>query len=247
MIIFLLTFLFVYGGINVYAFVRARSILHFPLPVAIPIIVILVFLVLAPALVRISESRQLEALACTLAYIGYLWMAFIFLFFVSCLTFDAARYIFSLFQAAGRSPAASLLAFFLAVFISLALVIYGFRDAQIIRVKRLEINVNQALPDNGRLRIVQISDVHIGLIIQEKRLQKVLEAVKKENPDLLISTGDLLDGELNNVMPLASQFDQIKPKYGKFAVTGNHEFYAGIESALTFTRQAGFAVLRNEK
>jgi len=247
MIIFLIFFLIIYGGINFYALIRAKSILLLSLPTVIVLVILLIFLIFTPLLVRVTESRQLETLAKTLAYIGYLWMAFIFIFFLSCLILDVARLLVSLFcPGVGRTPAAGRITFIIATFISLALVCYGFWDAQIIRVKRLEIKVNQVLPGNGRLRIVQISDVHIGLIIQEKRLQNVLEKVKEQNPDLLISTGDLLDGELNNVMPLASLFDQIKPRYGKIAITGNHEFYAGIESALNFTRQAGFEVLRNE-
>jgi uncharacterized protein len=47
-------------------------------------------------------------------------------------------------------------------------------------------------------------------------------------------------------MPLAPIFEQIKPKFGKFAITGNHEYYAGIEKSLQFTRAAGFDVLLDE-
>jgi uncharacterized protein len=134
----------------------------------------------------------------------------------------------------------------LALFLSFVLVIYGFIDSYRVRVVNLEVQTDQVLPGNGRIRIAQISDVHVGLIIRERKINIVLDKVKEANPDILVSTGDLLDGELDNVMPLADLFTEIKPRFGKYAVTGNHEYYAGIEKALQFTRRAGFEVLRDE-
>ena len=46
------------------------------------------------------------------------------------------------------------------------------------------------------IRIVQISDVHLGLIVGHKRLRKILEFVHKANPDILVSTGDLVEGQV---------------------------------------------------
>jgi predicted MPP superfamily phosphohydrolase len=99
----------------------------------------------------------------------------------------------------------------------------------------------------GTIRIAQISDVHLGLIVRENRLKSILSKVKEEEPDILISTGDLVDGQLNDLDGLIKLFKEIKPRFGKYAVTGNHEFYAGLAQALDFTRKAGFIVLRGEK
>ncbi|MCX5882071.1 MAG: metallophosphoesterase, partial [Deltaproteobacteria bacterium] len=65
-------------------------------------------------------------------------------------------------------------------------------------------------------------------------------------PDLLVSTGDLVDGQINRMTGLAELLRDIRPKFGKFAVTGNHEVYAGLDQAVSFTEHAGFKVLRNE-
>lgn len=245
MVIFLLTFLFLYGGIHVYAFIRADSIFHFSAGIRIIVIVLMIILIFAPLLVRIAESRHLEALARAFAYAGYLWMAFIFLFFLLSVIFDAVRFIYKFFPAGVAAVPLINVAFGLAVFLSFILVVYGYFDAQTIRTKTLEIPTGQTLPNGGKIRIVQISDVHIGLIIKEKRLQAMVDKINEAKPDILISTGDLLDGELNNVSPLTALLGQIKPKFGKYAVTGNHEYYAGIEKSLEFTRRAGFEVLRD--
>ncbi len=246
MILFLLSFLILYGGIHFYAFARMDGIFNFSAVPKMLIICLLIILVFAPLLVRIAESRHLELLARVLAYTGYLWMAFIFLFFCLSIIFDAARFIFKFFPTAVSATSLTNITFVLAILLSFAFVVYGFFDAQKIRIKKLEVAAGQSLPNGGKIRIVQISDVHVGLIIQEKRLRALVEKIAEAKPDILVSTGDLLDGELNNVLPLAELFAPIKPPFGKYAVTGNHEYYAGIAQSLEFTRQAGFEVLLDE-
>jgi uncharacterized protein len=247
MIIFLLSFFCIYGGINFYGFIRARSVFHFSGPAEIVIIALFIFLTLTPIIVRVAERYHLETFAQVIAYTGYLWMAFIFVFFCLGLTLDILRYLAGFFyHGLVGSALSNTAAFGLAMVLSLVLVVYGFFDAQKIRVKHLEISTEQTLSNNGKIRIVQISDVHIGIIVREKRLQILLDAVKRYNPDILVSTGDLLDGELDQVMVLAKQFVPIKPKFGKYAIMGNHEYYLGIDHALQFTKDAGFDILRNE-
>ena len=246
MIIILLIFLCLYGGLNFYAFFRAISIFHFSGTTEVIIIILLFFLILAPVIIRFTEKLHLGTLARSIAYVGYLWMAFVFLFFFLNITFDTARYVFYFFCQSGRNVLLKNIFFSLAVFLSFIFVVYGFFDAQRIRVKRLEVYTDKLLPNNGKIRIVQISDVHIGLIIRDKRLKVILDLVKDEKPDILVSTGDLLDGELSYVMPEAKQLAEIKPMYGKYAIPGNHEYYAGIQKALEFTKNAGFEILRDE-
>ena len=246
MIVFLLIFICLYGGINFYAFFRARKILHLSGKVQIIIAILLVLLILAPVIIRLAERGHLETLARSIAYVGYFWMAFVFLFFFLDISFNLVKYTCQFFFKNVKSARVKNIVFALSVILSFIFVVYGYFDAQKIRVKKLEIHTDQFLQNNGKIRIVQISDVHIGLIVRNKRLQGMVDCVKEANPDILVSTGDLLDGELNNVMPQAGHFAQIRPKYGKYAVTGNHEYYAGIGHSLEFTKNAGFEILRDE-
>jgi predicted MPP superfamily phosphohydrolase len=246
MIFFVLTFLCLFGGINFYAFFRARSIFHFSGVPQIIIIFVLILLICAPLLVRVAEAYRLEFLARAIAYIGYTWMAFVFLFFFLSLSFDILRYLATFFHTGAKSMPLNTIFFGMVVFLSFVLVVYGFLDAQRIRVKKLEVQTEHFLPNNGKIRIVQISDVHVGIIIREKRLEVILDRVREANPDILVSTGDLLDGEIDNVMPEAQQLAAINPKYGKYAIMGNHEYYAGIKRSVEFTRSAGFVILRDD-
>lgn len=251
--ILLLSFLFtIYGCAHVYVFSRIKA--AFPLltaPQQAGLILLMTFMVTAPILVRVSERYGYESAACLLAYIGYLWMGVLFLFFMISILIDLCRLLIHL---TGRvipiSPSSlipsPLYLFMVPLLVSTALNAYGFFEAKNIRTERLVLKSAKIPKEIGRIRIVQISDVHIGMIIRNERLEKIAEAVRLAEPDILLSTGDMLDGQLDNILPAADLLREIRPKFGKVAVTGNHEFFAGIGAALDFHQRAGFAVLRGE-
>lgn len=247
MVFVLLILLSLYSALNFYFFLRAKNVLHFSGILEITIIISIIFLILAPIVIRGVEKLNLETVARLIAYCGYLWMAFVFLFFFLHLSFDLIRIVSGIFFHNAGMPPARNACFVLAVGLAFSFVVYGFFDAQKIRMKHLQIRSEKLSPDYETIRIVQISDVHIGLIVREKRLQHILEKVQEARPDILVSTGDLLDGEPDHAESAARQLAGIKPRFGKYAVTGNHEYYAGIEKALDFTKTAGFKILRDEK
>ena len=246
MILFLLTFLCLYGGINFYFFFRARSVLHFSGPLQVLLLVLLILLILAPAVVRTLESLHCEQAARFVACVGYVWMAFVFLFFVLSVSLELVRFLHKLIVPETGTLTLKAATFGLSVILSAGLVVYGCVDARRIRVKTLQIPVQQVIPGDGNLRIVQISDVHVGIIIRNDRLTPILEKVREAKPDILVSTGDLLDGELDNIMTDAERFAAIPAPAGKFAVLGNHEYYAGVSRSIEFTEAAGFQILRDD-
>ena len=73
-----------------------------------------------------------------------------------------------------------------------------------------------------------------------------MRLVREAHPDILVSTGDLVDGKMDDHKETIEMLQAVTPRYGKFAITGNHEFYAGLDQALAFTNKAGFHVLRGE-
>jgi hypothetical protein len=83
-------------------------------------------------------------------------------------------------------------------------------------------------------------------MVGEERLKKITALVREAAPDILVSTGDLVDGQGDDFARYMESFRKIEPRYGKFAVTGNHEFYAGLDRSLSLTRGAGFTVLRGQ-
>jgi predicted MPP superfamily phosphohydrolase len=124
--------------------------------------------------------------------------------------------------------------------------VYGFFEALLIRTEHLTIKSVKIPANAPAIRVVQISDVHVGAIIGAWRLQRMLAAVTAARPDILVATGDIVDGQLHRRNGLAEDFKRVKPQFGSYAVLGNHEFYVGAESSVRFLEEAGFRVLRRE-
>ena len=95
-------------------------------------------------------------------------------------------------------------------------------------------------------RIVQITDIHTSSTIRRGFVQTCVDIVNGLKPDLVILTGDLVDGSVrqlgNDVAPLAD----LKPPHGKYFITGNHEYYSGVKQWLEETARLGFINLLNE-
>ena len=250
MSLFLLSFLLIYGSFHLYFFFRVKGAFAPPGWGQVLLAVFLLAMIAAPILVRISERSGYNNIAVLLAYIGYIWMGIVFLFTAAALAVDCYRisvWIIGLvlhkkllFQV-GPKPA-----FYIPIIFALIISVLGTFEAWDIRLEKVTLASKKIPSSLNGLRIVQISDVHLGLIVRHKRLEKILAAVENANPDILVSTGDLVDGQINNLQGLAEMLQEIKPRFGKYAVTGNHEFYAGLYESLAFTRKAGFTILRHK-
>ncbi len=251
MTLFLLIYFSIYGGVHLYAFLKLKRGFALGLPAYLILAIFMILMVVAPIVVRISERQGYETLARGLAYIGFTWMGLIFIFISVSFFFDIYRLLHFLAKMLTRSPledfTLSLRNFCtIAILVSFAVVIYGYFEALHIRTEHVTVKTCKIPEKIGRFRVVQISDVHLGLIVGESRLKRILRQVRDARPDILVSTGDLVDGQMDDLEMLTDMFQKISATYGKFAVTGNHEFYAGIDRALAFTEKAGFTVLRGE-
>jgi hypothetical protein len=96
--------------------------------------------------------------------------------------------------------------------------------------------------------IAQLSDVHLGQFVGEPELAAALDLLQRAKPDLIVLTGDLLDHDIARAQMLgrfARRIASIAP-HGVAAVTGNHDFYAGVDEVVDTLTSAGVRVLRNQ-
>jgi len=124
---------------------------------------------------------------------------------------------------------------------------YGFYEARrCARVVEISIPVPGLPDDLEKLRIVQITDIHISPTIKRKYVQDIVDQVNILKPDIIVFTGDLADGYVqdfsNNAAPLA----ELSAPYGSYFVTGNHEYYSGVDAWIDEVKRLGFTVLLNE-
>jgi uncharacterized protein len=250
-IIFLTVFLSLYSSLHLYGFLSVKRALVPGPKVSAAVILFMVLMIFTPIIIRILERNDLVTPARFFAYIGYIWMGLLFLFFSFAVALDAYCLIFEAIQRVfnddfSRFCLSKAQCFFIPLFLSVGITIFGFFEALNIKSERVIIKTDKITQEIGRLKIVQISDVHLGLIVGKHRLKRIIEQIEAEKPDVLVSTGDLVDGQMNNLSELTGMIREIPTKYGKYAVLGNHEFYAGLQDALKVTTDAGFRVLRGE-
>jgi hypothetical protein len=251
MSLFLLSFFLIYGSLHAYALFKARSALAFGPGTTVALLLLLAVLLCAPILTYSLSRRGYEDAARIVAHVGYLWMGF--LFFFACLNLSADLLRLPL-RAMGRggiaaNAAAGLAgrsAFLCIAGLAVALSAYAIVEASRIEVVRVRIVTDRLPASIPSLRIAQITDLHLGLVHRSGKAREVAAIVAREHPDLFVSTGDLVDGQLDGVAELAEILRGIPAPRGKFAVLGNHEYYAGIDRAIAFTRKSGFTLLRDE-
>ena len=94
--------------------------------------------------------------------------------------------------------------------------------------------------------IAQISDLHAGPTIQRGYVDEVVHQTNALNPDLIVVTGDIADGSPAVIGEYLQPFADLKSRLGTYYVTGNHEYYWGVERWLENVRGLGLLPLLNE-
>jgi len=239
-------FLSLYGGMHYYIYrktIAAVSCSHGLLLCA------LALLLVAPLVAELLKGVGLFGLAVPIGWVGYTWMGFAFLFFSFAGLLDVS--VFCL-KAGGNLvgvevaplPALSpLWRLLLPAVLALAATGHGFVAARQVNVEWVRIRTQKLAERSEPFRIVQISDLHLDLWSDERRMRRIVETIESIRPDVVVSTGDLVDAGPDRLAGFADLLRELTPEYGKFAVTGNHEAYVGPAKSLAFTERAGFKML----
>jgi predicted MPP superfamily phosphohydrolase len=204
-------------------------------------------MIFTPVLVRVLERTGMTPVARAFAWIGYLWMGFLwiaFALFVAQALWNGSTCLLGRFW----KPTAELslrgqgIALFLFI-LTLCAGTYAFFEAQWLKTEHVTLESRLLPQDRPRLRIVQVSDIHLGLLNREEELSAIIGEILKLKPDILAATGDILDAGATHLEGLDIPWQAVQPPLGKFAVIGNHEVYSGLEQSVAFLEKAGFLVL----
>jgi len=114
------------------------------------------------------------------------------------------------------------------------------------RVKTVDVPLKDLPAALHGFKIAQISDMHIGPTIKRPAMKYVVATINKLDVDVVAITGDLVDGNVyelsRHVAPLAG----LRSRHGTFFVTGNHEYYSGVQPWLKYLPTLGVRPLINE-
>ncbi|MDM5272507.1 metallophosphoesterase [Sulfurovum sp. zt1-1] len=116
-------------------------------------------------------------------------------------------------------------------------------QARIVKLEEVPVKIkNLARP----YTIAQISDTHVGGLINKKFMQNVVNRVNALEPDLVVITGDLVDVKLSQAQKALEALRGLKSTYGTYFIVGNHEYFHGIEEIIAYVKSIGIRVLENE-
>lgn len=121
-----------------------------------------------------------------------------------------------------------------------------WQAAKVPEVRSLSLQVPNLAPTLKGLRIVQLSDLHIGPGFSRDWLMHVVERSNALKPDLVVITGDIVDGTVSRLRPSVAPLQDLQARYGVFLVPGNHEYYSGLAPWMKEFATLGIQVLSNE-
>lgn len=200
-------------------------------------------------LVQLFARRRLGILSSALSWTAYVWLGLAFLLLTTTLATDAVLWLMG--AAAAAPEEATALAR------GRALVVAGTAAA----MATVALRQGLAPPCASRIevalacwpaaldgfRLVQISDVHIGPLLDRRFAAEVASRVNALDPDLVAVTGDLVDGSVRRIGAEVEPLGAIRARHGVWFVTGNHDFYSGADAWVARVRELGWNVLRNER
>jgi len=180
------------------------------------------------------------------------WMAYTALGIFACLLFytaamDLLLLVLRLFVSTNRLVLMER-SFFVAVFAVtlVSAIIGGFQAVRGPKVYKVELPVKNLPSGLSGYRIVQISDLHVGPTIGRRYTQRIARMVNALQPDLVALTGDLVDGSVGQLRNGLEPIAEISAKDGMFYITGNHEYYWGVQQWLDHFQKLGATVLIND-
>ncbi len=233
---FLILLPLLYFACNIFTFCKLWKALHVPL--VWKIIAGALFCCIASAFIVamfLRDSKVPYSIASTLYTAGSLWMIFVILCAVFCVVFDLLHLFFpalkgGLWYSAG---------------IAAAVVACGYINYVTPQVVELGIKVDKPL--KVKVRIVAVSDMHLGLGTGKKMLGRFVETINAQSPDLILILGDLVD---NSTTPLFEtrmyeELSMLHAPMGIYMIAGNHEYISDINSFCKFIEKTNIEFIRD--
>jgi len=242
----------VFGGLNYYIGLRGWQALFCYVPFLSSKVYWSVFLLLSFSYLisRFSEKFLPTVLYEGMTIVGAYWMAFMFYFLLIITSLDLLRWfdrwlrIVPLEIKRSLNPALGLIVIVLVV----GIVSYGAWNASHPRINHYDLTIAKKAGSLKQLHVVMVSDIHLGTIVHNDHLTKLVNQVNELKPDLVLFAGDVFDEDIEstNKQQVADTFRKLGATYGAFAVLGNHEYIGGnAEEAIKYLGEAGVKVLRD--
>lgn len=251
-VIFFSIVLSVYGLINYYIFVRGWQ--AFPEGSALRKIYLFSFLILSLAYIagRLSERYLPPWAGSGMIWVGSYWLAAMLYFLMIVALLDAIRLLnhflpfYPNFITAQYVIAKQWIAGIAIAVVGIVIAL-GSVNALNPKIRTIELTLPKKQAVLPSLNIVMASDIHLGTMVCQGRLKRIVDTINSLNPDVILLPGDVIDEDLAPVirLNLGETLKKLKARFGIYAVTGNHEYIGGVEPAVNYLDAHGIQELRD--
>ncbi|MEW6339042.1 MAG: metallophosphoesterase [Acidobacteriota bacterium] len=192
-------------------------------------------------LARVLERRGIDALGTPLEIVGATWMGVLFLLFFALLAADILAIPFAIWKPEA-APSLRLAAAALALALGAVGIVQFLRGPAVVEH---EVALPGLPAERDGTVLVAVSDLHVGSMLGPRWLRSRVRQVEALRPDAIAVVGDLVDGSADHMAEALPVLRELRAPLGVWAVTGNHEFYAGLERSVKLLEDAGYTVLRD--
>ncbi len=201
---------------------------------------------------RLSEGSVAAPLTYASNYLGAFYLAAMVYLFLTTLAIDLIRLVGHLLPLSHGFPRA--FPHGANRFVSLGVVTgvmgliwLGHLNALNVRVRTLEVTIRKPAEGLRTLNIVVASDLHLGKIMGNSRLGSIVRTINALEPDLVLLPGDVVDESADHLRDeeTIQRLLEMRSRYGVFAVTGNHEYYANLPATVAELERGNVRVLQD--
>jgi len=184
-------------------------------------------------------------------YIGSYWLVFAWYALLMVIAIDLIRvlnhYLTFIPENISTTVFSGTVLFSVVSGIALTLVLAGAINAYIPKIRKVNITIDKALENEKEIKVALVSDIHMGFIIGNNRTSRLVNRLNKANPDLILLAGDIVDHNPNPVIrkDLGRHYTRLNPKYGIYAVTGNHEYIGTPKLSIDYLSNFGINYVRD--
>lgn len=243
--------LLIYSSINYYIFIRGMQAL--PQGTSFKNWYPWIFLFVSASYIasRLIERVWISPLSNFFTFVGSFWLAVMVYLLMAVLVADLIRLVLY-FLPQPAFLVNNYVEFKKYLFIAVAgitgiVVLFGHINALSPRIKRIDIHIDKKAGQMKTLHIAAASDIHMGTLVGPWRTAKLVRMLNERNADLILLAGDIVDEDLAPVIhnDLGRSLIKLKAPLGVFAITGNHEYIGGAESAVKYLEKHGIQMLRD--
>jgi predicted MPP superfamily phosphohydrolase len=206
--------------------------------------------ILLPAVMMTSRKLP-RTVAQPLAYVVYTWLGCLFFFFWTLVVSELLKLGVRAFEKPIDEERRTALARILGGAVAAATGVLGgvalYTGVREVAIRNVRVPIAKLPKNISGYKIAQLTDIHVGPTIGKQFVDDLVAKVNALNPDLVAITGDLVDGSVDALGPFVAALSKFTAKDGVFFVTGNHEYYSGVDEWIAHLKDLGIRVLRNER